>query len=249
MAKAPSSLPKQNPGIAAPSPSAPPASPAASTPVPTPLPVLPPATLHVSTVSWAKETPIHRVHSDQYGADQFNPGPKGNARFSPIQDQHGQSIPTLYGGSSFECAAMETVFRDVPFAPGFKAYDKARLNAQVHSRLQPRHDLLLADLGSKALRKLGVQRSQLIDTEKDQYPFTRKWAEAIHAQHAEIQGLCWTSRQDDGARAVVLFGDRIAPGVLQQLGASRHLASDSAAYGEVLDLAEKIGVDIVPGKS
>lgn len=30
----------------------------------------------------------------------------------------GASIPTLYGGTTFDCAAMETVFHDVPIAPG-----------------------------------------------------------------------------------------------------------------------------------
>jgi hypothetical protein len=209
---------------------------------------LPPVSLHISTLIWNKDTPIHRVHQDRYAAAQFNPGLKGNARFSPIRDQEGRAIPSLYGGSSFECAAMETVFHDVSFAPGFKAYDKSALSEQVHSQIHPTQDLLLADLGSKALRKLGVQRKQLIDTETDQYPLTRQWAEAIHAAHAQIQGLCWTSRQDDEARAIVLFGDRIGPGVLQQLGASRSLLGDPAAYSELLDLAEKIGVDIVPGK-
>jgi hypothetical protein len=207
------------------------------------------ANLHISTLTWPKGTPMHRVHQDQYGADQFNPGVKGNARFSPIQDEKGHAVPTLYGGSSFECAAMETVFHDVPFAPGFKSYDKSALKGQVHSRISSKQDLVLADLRSKALRKLGVPRSQLIDTEKDQYHLTRKWAEAIHARNIDIQGLCWTSRQDDDARAIVLFGDRIGPDVLQQLGSSRSLVGDNAAYGELLDLAEKIGVDIVSGKS
>ena len=41
---------------------------------------------------------LHRVHLHRYRADQFNPGVSGNARFSPIQDEHGQPIPTLYGG-------------------------------------------------------------------------------------------------------------------------------------------------------
>jgi hypothetical protein len=173
----------------------------------------------------------------------------GDARFSPIQDNKGKPIPTLYGGSTFECAAMETVFRDVPFAPGFKTYAKSKLGKQLHSQISSDQDLVLADLGSKALRKLGVQRSELIDTEKDEYPVTRKWAEALHAGFPDIQGLCWTSRQDDGALAVVLFGDRLAPGVLAQVGASRSLVTDSTAYGELLDLAEKIGVDIVSGKS
>jgi len=73
---------------------------------------------------------------------------------------------------------------------------------------------------------------------------TRQWAQAIHAQHTEIQGLYWTSRQDDSARAMMLFGDRIADGVLQQVEDSRSLLEDERTYGEVLELAALIGVDI-----
>jgi hypothetical protein len=203
----------------------------------------------VSTTSWPAGTVLHRVHHSQYGGVQFNPGVQGNARFSPIRNIHGNPIPTLYGGSSFACAAMESVFHDIPFVAGFKAYDKSKLAGQVHSQFDAAADLLLADLGSKALRKLGVPRNALIDTEKDQYPLTRLWAEAIHAQCPQVQGLCWTSRQDDSARAVVLFGDRIAGGALRQVSPSRSLAGDAGAYGELLALAEQIGVDIVPGRA
>jgi hypothetical protein len=117
-----------------------------------------------------------------------------------------------------------------------------------HSQFSAQHDLLLADLGSKALRKLGVPRKALIDTEKDQYPVTRQWAVAIHAQFPKVQGMCWISRRDDSARAVVLFGDRIADGLLKPGVATRSLLGDTVAYGELLALAEQIGVDIVPGK-
>lgn len=85
--------------------------------------------------------------------------------------------------------------------------------------------------------KLGVPRKQLIDTDKDQYPVTRKWAEAIHQQCPEAQGLSWVSRQDDSDRAFVLFGDRIADSTLQQKGVSRSLIEDANAYTKVLDLA------------
>jgi hypothetical protein len=212
------------------------------------LAIAPPSTLHITTTSWPAGSTLHRVHHLDYGAVQFNPGLKGNARFSPIADAHGDPIPTLYGGSSFACAVMESVFHDVPFVAGFKAYDKGKLAGQGHSQFSASQDLLLADLGSKALRKLGVPRNALIDTEKDQYPVTRQWAVAIHAQFPKVQGLCWISRQDDSARAVVLFGDRIADGLLELGVATRSLVSDPAAYGELLALAEQIGVDIVPGK-
>ncbi len=68
---------------------------------------------------------------------------------------------------------METVFHDVPFAPGFKSFDKRKLVGQIHSVLLPAMDLVLADLSNVSLRKLGVPRAQLIDTEKDRYPETR----------------------------------------------------------------------------
>lgn len=200
-------------------------------------------------MTWPKDTTLHRVHLVKYAGDEFNPGLKGNARFSPIKRAKGKPIPTLYGGNTFECAAMETVFHDVPFAPGLKNYDKAKLEDQVHSQLTSGDDLVLADLRGKALRKLGVERKHLIDTEKDQYPATRDWAEAIHAQCPDVQGLCWTSRQDDSAQAVMLFGDRIASGVLGQTATSRSLLKDGDVYDDVLNLAEQIGVNIVPGKT
>lgn len=210
--------------------------------------LLPPPILHVTTTTWPRNTVIHRVHHLDYGAVQFNPGLKGNARFSPIAAAGGGLIPTLYGGASFACAAMESVFHDVPFTAGFKTYDKNKLAGQGHSQFTSAQDLLLADLGSRALRKLGVERKQLIDTEKDQYPTTRQWAVAIHAALPQVQGLLWISRQDDSARALVLFGDRIADGVLQPGAPTRSLVEDAAAYGELLALAEQIGVDIVPGR-
>lgn len=208
----------------------------------------PPATLHITPWTLFAKQVLHRVHEDLYKADQFNPGLKGNARFSPIRNAKGDLIPTLYAAATFDAAAMESVFHDVSHAPGFKHYDKRKLEGQLHSEVKVKRELKLADLSSVALRKLGAQRKQLIDTEKNQYPATRRWAEAIHAQHPDIQGLSWISRQDDSARAVMLFGDRIPKGAMQQVGASRSLLKDEQAYAELLNLADRICVDIVPGK-
>ncbi|MFG0828953.1 RES family NAD+ phosphorylase [Pseudomonas sp. CJQ_7] len=205
--------------------------------------------LHASFTELAEGTVLHRVHQSQYQADQFNPGVRGNARFSPIQDEQGQAIPTLYAGTTLPSALMETVFHDVPHTAGFKSFDKAKLAGQVHSTVRVEADLQLVDLSSVALRKLGVTRKHLIDTEKDQYPATRKWAMALHRQCPQAQGLSWVSRQDDSARAVVLFGDRIADGALQVDGESHGLTEDASIYDAVLDLADRIGVSIIPGKS
>lgn len=207
----------------------------------------PPDKLHLTLTSLARGEILHRVHQHHYEADQFNPGIQGNARFSPIRDEDGKPVPTLYGGMTLECALMETVFHDVAHTAGFKSFDKGKLRGQVHSTLQVAQRLELVDLASVPLRKLGVTRKQLIDTEKDQYPATRKWAEAIHRQCPQAQGMSWVSRQDDSARAVMLFGDRIPDGALRADGDSRSLLDDGDAYDAVLDLADRIGVNIVPG--
>ena len=203
--------------------------------------------LRLTLIEWPKGQLLHRVHQDKYTATQFNPGTQGNARFSPIQDDKGKAIPTLYGGTSCECALMETVFHDVPHAAGFKSYDKKKLLGQVHSTMQLSTPLVLVDLASVPLRKLGVTRKQLIDTEKDQYPATRLWAAAIYQQCPQAQGLCWISRQDDSARAVMLFGDRVAKSGLKPQSSPHSLIEDPATYDAVLDLAERIGVLMVSG--
>lgn len=206
------------------------------------------ATLRATLTELPKGQVLHRVHQDQYRADQFNPGVRGNARFSPIRDDRGQPIPMLYGGTTMDCALMETVFHDVPYTAGLKTFDKGKLAGQVHSTVEVAQPLRVVDLASVPLRKLGITRKQLIDTEKDRYPVTRQWAEALHRQCPDAQGLSWVSRQDDSARAVALFGDRIPNGALKPLGASRSLVDDGNAYDSALNLADRIGVSIIPGK-
>lgn len=220
---------------------------AGTVPPATPTTPPPPADLDVTLTTVAKGTVLHRVHLDQYGGTTFNPGKSGNARFSPIRNDEGAAIPTLYAGSSLPCALMESVFHDVSYAPGFKAFDEAKLKGQVHSRIDLTRDVTLADFRNVALRKAGITRNQLIDTEKDQYPHTRAWAEAVHRHAPAAQGLLWISRQDDTGQAIMLFGDRIADGTLRQNGSSCSLVGDDRTYEEVLDLADRIGVTIVPG--
>lgn len=228
--------------MARPKPSSPAEEPSNTTPEP-------PDTLHVTLTRLEPGKVLHRVHQSMYQADQFNPGMQGNARFSPIHDEQGTPIPTLYAGTTMACALMETVFHDIPHTAGFKSVDKGKLAGQMHSTIQVEEELQLVDLASVPLRKLGVTRKQLIDTEKNQYPATRKWAAAIHSQFPQAQGLSWVSRQDDSARAMILFGDRITSDSLQHEGDSRSLLDDADVYDEVLDLADRIGVNIVPGKT
>lgn len=72
-----------------------------------------------------------------------------------------------------------------------KTFDNQKLIDQAYSQVTPGRDLNLVDLNTTALRKLGVQRNELIDTipRRTNTPGTRKWAEAIHAVRSDAEGL------------------------------------------------------------
>lgn len=201
--------------------------------------------LHLTLTTVPAGTVLHRIHLGAFQAAQFNPTGMGNARFSPIRDAAGNVIPTLYAGTTFDCAAMESIFHDVPYTPGYKTYPKRRLAGHEHSTLEVSADIQVVDLTSKSLRRLGIERRELIDTEADSYPTTRNWAQAIHTIAPQAQGLRWVSRQDDTAVAMVLFGDRVAPKQVAKAESSYDLLAHEATYSRVMDLAEVIGVLLV----
>lgn len=207
---------------------------------------LPPADeLDATVVLWGKGEEFYRVHDAVYRGNEFNSSRKGNARFSPIRDSDGKIIPTLYAGTSLDCALMETIFHDVPFVAGFKPLSITKLAGKVHTVFTPRVDLKLVDLGTIALRRLGVDRAHLIDTTKWHYPETRKWAERFYVQFGDLQGLRWTSRQDDSAQAVMLFGTRANSKDLVVSGPATPLLAGDLASAAVINLAMRIGVTLV----
>jgi hypothetical protein len=142
---------------------------------------------------------------------------------------------------------METVFHDVPYAAGPKMLSKAKhVAGRSRSSLRFRVDLTLIDLSTISLRRLGISRSELIDTNASRYGQTREWALALHGQYSAAQGLKWTSRQDDTATALVLFGDRVDSSAFELAdGPLSLLQSDGSACSEVLDLATRLGVYLV----
>ena len=85
-----------------------------------------------------------------------------------------------------------------------------RLEPMVVSGITPTRDLKLVHLSGLGLRRLGITRKELIEAETAEYASTRGWAAALHEQ-TECDGLVWVSRQNDDARALVLFGTRVAP--------------------------------------
>jgi hypothetical protein len=205
----------------------------------------PPKSLDATLIIWGGGLEFHRVHDLAFGSSEFNTSTKGNARFSPITDDAGVLIPTLYAGTTLDCALMETIFHDVPFKAGFKPFSKLKMDGKVHSVLLPTADLRLIDLSTVALHKLGVKRTQLIDTTKAHYTATRRWAQALYTQFPEAQGLRWTSRQDDQAHAIMLFGTRVRPSDVGWHGLAESLLLDGHANHSIIDLATRIGVTLV----
>jgi|SRR5580698_1273788 hypothetical protein len=103
----------------------------------------------IEPTTWGSGETMFRVHDAIYAVDQFNPSPKGNARFSPILDSSGNVIPTLYAATTPRGALMESVFRDVPYRTGFKHIDSKRLEGRVCSTLLFQADFELLDLSCR----------------------------------------------------------------------------------------------------
>ena len=200
----------------------------------------PPAgSLDAKLVTWGAGEIMYRVHNEAYAVDSFNASPLGNARFSPIHDSAGEVIPTLYAATTPQSALMETVFHDVPYKPGFKRVSVSRPESKLISTLVFMPNFELSKVG---LRRLGVHPHDLVDTTKTHYPETRKWAERLYTQHPQAQGLLWTSRQDDRAKAVVLFGTRIGTTELRPADVSVPLTENGVIHDLVMVLATDLKV-------
>lgn len=187
-----------------------------------------------------------RVHSAHFEPDAFNVSKAGSARFSPLVDAGGASIPCLYLGATQSVALMETVLHDCPIpSAGFvltlpMASDDHRRMASLET-LRP---LLVADFSALGLKRMGLKRSSVIDSDKTHYAATRDLAQRVYALRPDVQGIRWASRQDDGAASVMLFGSRIIPGTLAVRERDLQLTQ-----GEVLDalvaLLERLDAGLV----
>ncbi len=201
--------------------------------------------LDATLIRWRKGKRFHHVHHERFRPNEFNPSVKGNSRFNPIFDKTGSVIPTWYAGITKDCALMETVFHDVPYLPGEKTLWKDVLLGMMCSQLVTSDGLLLVDLGTISLRKLGIERAHLIDTSKAYYADSRVWAETLYVQFPKAQGLKWRSRQDDSAEAVILFGTRVEPGSLEVTNGPYPILANGQIDADTIALARRIGLRII----
>ncbi len=119
----------------------------------------------------------------------------------------------MYLGSSVDVALMEVVLRNAPVAPQSSVGYMLALEVSTETRrlacLEPSADLVLADLSTSGLRRLGLSRSDAIECDKTGYPITRQLATWLYDHDPDIQGIYWTSRQLDEGQAIVLFEPRM----------------------------------------
>lgn len=200
----------------------------------------------INTHTWRKNTPIHRVHDSAYAANSFNPCKGRGTRFAPFDSPAGKCVATLYGGGDFTCSVYETIFHDVPFTAPDKSIPAADVHSKAYSELRPKRELILADLTTVGLRKPGISRAQLIESEAVEYKHTVLWAKALHGQFAHLDGLYWISQQYDRGRALMLFGERVKPTDLAVHAGPQLLEPHTALEEFVQQLANQAGIEIVP---
>jgi hypothetical protein len=191
---------------------------------------------------------IHVLHDATYAPESFNPGVdaagalRNPTRFAPIRSRKGAVVPYLYGGSTLDCAIFETVFHNVPIDAPDKFVDLDEFAGRAHGTIVPQRDLRLVDLTTDGLHRLKVTKAELIASAPIDYPDTARWAEAIHHQFPDVDGLVWMSRQRDRDQALVLFGDRVDKALVgTRMGPA--LRSNDTLRQAVLTLALRVGID------
>jgi hypothetical protein len=199
---------------------------------------------------WPAGREIHVIHEAAWPPDSFSPGqdaqgrPRPPSRFAPIADAQGRTVPYLYGGQTADCAIFETVFHNVPLAAEDKFVDLAAFGGRAHGVLRPTRDLHLVDLSTDGLHRLKVDKAGLIDSPPLAYCETARWAEALHRQCPQVDGLFWMSRQRDRDAAVMLFGGRVRPVDLTGERQGGALREDHALRQRIVTLGLRVGIDV-----
>lgn len=173
----------------------------------------PPAGLAPLIWTWPAGYSIVRAHPSTFGSSEFDRREDADARWSTTMPV-GHVQGALYGASTHDAAASETVFRTVPVDDRSGGEDRPRqvplgpYESWIWSTLVCGRDLALVNLDDEGLGALGTARAELILSGRPDYPLTRQWAEALWWGAPEADGLYWPSRQAPGQSALVLFEKR-----------------------------------------
>ena len=191
--------------------------------------------------SWPAGKTLRRCFDAAWGSRQFYAGDQAHrGRFHPLRPVgRATDLPVLYAADSQIGALSETVCHDVPVR-GVKVVPYAKLWHRLIVDLEPVRELRLVDLRTLGLRRLGVSRVELIESDPRSYADTAAWARALHDHPIAVDGLLWVSRQHDSSEAVVLFGDRVDSGELRLVPGHVPLV---LGEGSGLDLVSRVADD------
>jgi hypothetical protein len=196
----------------------------------------------------SKGTEVHRFCSVKRAANAFNPCRGDPTRFAPLWTTTSVGricVPTLYIGETYEAAAFETVFRNLPPIPFPRRIYEVDLANQGHGKLVLNRDLRLGPLFHPNLGLIGQTRQSMIDTDATCYAETVQWAAAIHQGFPHLDGLVWTSHQHDGHRSYLLFGDRVSEADLIPVGVIEPIDA-GVGRGKIGSFAAQYKIDILP---
>jgi hypothetical protein len=142
---------------------------------------------------------------------------------------------------------METVLHDVPSpSAGFILTLDPRTESRRAAHLRTAVPLRLADFTALGLRRLGLHCRDVIDSDKSGYAATRQLAAWLYARRPDLQGIWWTSRQDDRAQALLLFGTRLPPSPLTLLAADQRF-DQGPHLAALIGLLDRLGAGLHVG--
>lgn len=192
----------------------------------------------------AAGTILHRIHPQAHAGDRFNPCRGKPGRFSPLRTPAGLCIPSLYAATSLDAAVYETILQDIDFADPFAFVPREVLDQRAHSRLSTERALRLAPLHRPELAARRLDHAALFEPLASAHAACRALGAALHGEHADLDGLLWTSVRDDAASAILLFGDRVGEGDLACLE-TRRAAEDAGLLAEIEAAFERSGVTLL----
>jgi hypothetical protein len=191
-----------------------------------------------------------------YPPDSFNPNigkdwtiDTDGARFNPFPDTAGTNVATIYAATSYEAAALESVFHAVPHVQT-PEIARSQVETWEYFELRALRALKVVRLTNPKLRQLKVsgrtdslREDELIHSPGSQYPTTRTWAKLLHDHVPGLDGLAWRPRLAGTGEAYVFFGDRCGPADFEVAGVPTALKS-TKEFAKIKAVADDANITI-----
>ena len=175
-------------------------------------------------------TYLYRVHDERFDGNSFNPYMGNAAQFTHLHDGNGDCVATSYAATTLDGAAFETVFRGIP--DKYQAVPRQSLDDRMISIVRPERSLQLVPLFTPELKAWNLDQAEVFAPCKEVYDFCRALAFRCWRDNPLADGLIWSSVQDSGAQAMLLFGDRLRSAELDVVS-SRCVRTDPTALDDL----------------